>query len=149
MAQTVRDWMTPDPRYATAEASVTEVARMMLEEDCGLIPVVDNENDRKLVGVVTDRDIVVRLVAREIPLETAALTEAMSADVVTMLQDADLANCAAVMARYQVRRIPIVDEQRVLVGMLSQADLARASDEKPGLEDDLAETVQEVSRRAA
>ena len=145
--RTAGDLMTPNSTFVTPEASLTETAQLMISEDTGIIPVVEDRNTLQLAGVVTDRDIVVRAVARELDVATTTVREVMSPDVSTLTADASIDDCVRLMAKEQVRRVPIVDGGK-LVGIVSQADLARASAEEPQLEDELAELVEEVSEPA-
>jgi len=101
----------------------------MEEEDVGSLPVVDQST--RLVGILTDRDITVRVVGRGSDPESTQVGEVASTDVVVLSPEHDLDEALAVMAREQVRRLPIVGGENQLVGMLSQADVARATKEKP------------------
>ena len=149
MAQTrtVSDLMTPNPTYCTPDANLTEIAQLMVSEDTGIIPVVEDRTTLRLAGVITDRDIVVRAVAKELDPATTTVQEVMSADVSTLPSSASIDDCVRLMAKEQVRRVPIVDGGK-LVGIVAQADLARASAEQPHLTDELAEMVEEVSEPA-
>lgn len=100
----------------------------MEEEDVGSLPVVDQST--RLVGILTDRDITVRVVCRGSDPESTQVGEVASTDVVVLSPEHDLDEALAVMAREQVRRLPIVGGENQLVGMLSQADVARATKEK-------------------
>jgi len=144
-ARTVRDLMTPDPVCCTPQTSLDAVARVMLENDCGAVPIIENEQNRRLVGIITDRDIVCRVVAQEIPPCSTMVHQVMTRDVATLRPDAKLEDCVRLMARHQVRRIPIVDESGSIVGIVAQADLARAGADEQGFEDELADVVEEVS----
>ena len=119
----VRDVMSSDVAWCTRETPLREVAKMMVDCDCGEIPVVDAAN--RPIGVVTDRDITCRAVARgHNPLEmTAADCMSSPALVVTML--ASLDECCQTMEENQIRRVPVVDEASRCVGIVSQADIAR------------------------
>jgi CBS domain-containing protein len=118
-----REIMTENPRCATPDMSVQEAARMMKAEDTGVLPVVDASNSRRLVGVLTDRDIAIRVVAEGRP--AATVREVMSAGVRTASVDDSVEDVMRVMADEQVRRIPIVDDAGTVVGIVSQADLVR------------------------
>ena len=137
----VQDVMTAGPACCTPETGLQEVARMMEENDCGCVPVVEDENSRELAGVVTDRDIVMRAVAQgKNPLDMTA-SEVMSTPVATATPEESVEDCCATMEENQVRRIPVVDSAGGCCGMVSQADIARRTDEK-----DAGEVVREVSR---
>ncbi len=119
--------MTRDPACCTPDQSAEQAARLMQQYDCGCIPVVQDQETRKLVGVVTDRDIALRGVGRGRGAETP-IRELMTSDVECCSSDTDLSELSRVMADRQVRRVPIVDGDGCCVGMVAQADLARASD---------------------
>lgn len=139
----VGDVMSTHVQTCTPDTPLQDVAVMMITNDCGLIPVCDNPNDCRVMGVVTDRDIVVRLVAEgKNPIEMTA-ADAMTRDVFTCSPQTSIDDCCNLMEERQVRRVPIVDERGRLVGILAQADVARrASDERT------AEVVKEVSQPA-
>jgi CBS domain-containing protein len=129
MAQTVRDIMTSNPTTVEPDASVVEAGRLMASEDVGSLPVVDGD---RLVGVVTDRDIAVRVVAEGRDPNTTTVREIASRDPVTVEPDEDLDEALSEMARNQVRRLPVVEGDR-LVGIVAQADVAEeASDSQTG-----------------
>ena len=142
----ITELMTRNPTACTPQTPINEVARMMMEEDCGLIPVVENLQDNRLVGVITDRDIVIRVVARDMDPAGTMVHQAMSEEVATLGQDASIDNAVRLMADQQVRRIPIVTGDGKLVGIIAQADLARASAEDSDLENELADAVEEISQ---
>jgi CBS domain-containing protein len=113
----------------------------MVECDCGEIPVVDGKRTMRPIGVVTDRDIVVRCVAQgKNPLEAVA-EDCMSSPVVTVVPERDLEEAADLMEEHQLRRLPVVDEAGALCGIVAQADLARHAHPR-----EVAEVVREVSR---
>src|ERR1044071_6625394 len=119
----IQDIMTKDPSCVTANATVRQAAQVMKREDVGIVPVVDGQNDRHLLGVVTDRDIAVRCVA-EGKDGTCRVRDVMSADdLATCGADDDVGNVMEAMRTEKVRRIPIVDERGFLVGIVSQADV--------------------------
>ena len=125
----VNHFMTKDVATCSADTPVVEVARMMVEHDCGEIPLT-NPDSRHLVGVLTDRDIVCRAVA--LGRDTAQITagECMTTPVVCVTPDATLEECRGVMEQNQVRRVPVVDEKGMLCGIVSQADIARSAKER-------------------
>jgi CBS domain-containing protein len=128
----VKDIMTERPTCCAPGTTMREVAEMMVAEDCGEIPVCDESG--KPVGVVTDRDIVCRLVAKgKNPLELRA-EDCMSSPTITAFPDTSLDECARLMEQYQVRRLPVVDENGVVCGMVAQADLARKGPRETGIE---------------
>jgi CBS domain-containing protein len=129
MGTKISEVMTQRPRAVTAETTVREAARLMEEEDVGSLPVVDEEGAR-LIGIVTDRDVAVRVVGHGLDSETTTVGDVASRDVVALTPDQDLDEALKLMAREQVRRVPIVVRENELVGMLAQADVARAEKEK-------------------
>jgi CBS domain-containing protein len=138
-AMQVKDIMTPDPASCLPGTGLAEVAEMMVSEDCGEIPVCGD--GRKPIGVITDRDIVCRAVAkRRNPLELRA-EDCMSRRLVTATPETPVEECARLMEQYQVRRLPVVDANGLLCGMVSQADLARK-----GPRETTIEVVEKVSQ---
>ncbi|HWJ12507.1 MAG TPA: CBS domain-containing protein [Gemmatimonadaceae bacterium] len=121
----IQDIMTKDPSCVTADASVREAAQVMKREDVGIVPVVDGQSGRRLVGVVTDRDIAIRCIA-DGKDGTCSVRDVMSTDdLATCRQHDDVENLMDAMRSEKVRRIPIVDERGSLVGIVSQADVLR------------------------
>ena len=130
MAESIRDVMTKDAHALDGGASVIEAARLMRDEDAGIVPVVEGE---KLVGTVTDRDIAVRVVAEGKSPESVTVGEIASRELVTIDPQQELSEALRLMARHQVRRLPVVEEDGKLVGIVAQADIARnASDAQTG-----------------
>jgi len=130
MAESIRDFMTKDPRSVESSSNVVEAARLMRDVDAGIIPVVEGE---KLVGAVTDRDIAIRVVAEGKSPESTTVGEIASRELVTIDPQQDLDEALRLMAQHQVRRLPVVEEDGKLVGIVAQADIARnASDTQTG-----------------
>jgi CBS domain-containing protein len=131
----VSDIMTPDPAYCTPDNTAREAAVLMKEHDCGLIPVVESGQNRRLVGTLTDRDIAVRGVAVGKGPE-ATVRELMTPGPVTAGPEDEVEIVREVMVAQLVRRVPVVDRDGILVGIVAQADLAReegaASDQEVG-----------------
>jgi CBS domain-containing protein len=125
MAKSVREAMTQDPRSIGASASVVEAARMMREEHIGSLPITDDE---QLVGVITDRDITTRVVAEAANLEMTSVGDVYSREPISVEPDKDLEEALQLMARHQVRRLPVVEQGR-LVGIVTQADIALTENE--------------------
>ena len=134
--------MTKNPTTVTPETKLTEAARLMKDEDVGIVPVVEANGSRKLVGVVTDRDIAIRHVAAGHDSNECPVREAMSTKLVTARPDEDVEEIMDLMGREQVRRIPVVDERGDLVGIVAQADIAREAKDERKVED----TVEKISR---
>jgi CBS domain-containing protein len=133
----VKEIMTSDPACCTPDATLRDVARLMVDHDCGEIPVVQN---KKPVGVITDRDIAIRTVAAgKNPLAMTA-SECMSSPVITVRPDTSLDECCQTMERHQIRRVPVVDSAGVCCGIVAQADIANAAPAR-----ETAEVVREIS----
>lgn len=133
--------MTPNPACCAATTPLRDVARMMLDNDCGQIPVVDAAQHP--IGVVTDRDITMRIVAEGRNTNEATAADAMSMPVRTVTTETSLADCVCLMEADQIRRVPVVDAQGKLAGIVSIADLALA-----GKQEATAEVVKEISEPA-
>ncbi|HEV7473823.1 MAG TPA: CBS domain-containing protein [Pyrinomonadaceae bacterium] len=140
----VKEVMTKDPACCTGDTPLAEVAKMMLDNDCGEIPVVDSQTGKVPVGVVTDRDIVCRTLAKGLnPVELTA-TACMSKPIVTVGPDTSLEECCRIMEEKMIRRVPVVDERGACVGIVALADIARQSSKSVA-----GEIVKEVSEPAA
>ena len=139
MAKSIRNAMTENPRSISQSASVVEAARLMREEHIGSLPITDEE---KLVGMITDRDITTRVVAEAADPKMTPVEDVYSRDLVSVEPDEDLEEALQLMARHQVRRLPVVENGR-LVGIVSQADIAlRENEKKTG---ELVEAISEPS----
>ena len=140
----VKDVMTPDPACCTSDTGLQEVAKMMLDNDCGCIPVVESQESKKPVGMLTDRDITLRTVAEgKNPLQMKA-SDIMTVNAVTVTPETTLEECCDLMEENLIRRVAVVDENGSCCGMVAQADVAINADEAR-----TAEVVQEVSRGAS
>ncbi len=139
MSKLAKDVMTPEPQCCSPETPLNEVANLMVEADCGEIPVVDASN--RLIGVVTDRDIVCRIVAKGKNPSSCSAQDAMTQPVVAVLADTTLDEIVAVMEENQIRRVPVVDSAGCCCGIVSQADVALTARES-----EVGEMVREVSR---
>ena len=138
MAKTVRDVMTSKLCSIDTDKTVVYAAKMMRDEDVGIAPIVEGD---RLVGVLTDRDIAVRVVAEGRDPEQVKVTEVASRDIVTLDPQQDLDEALRLMARHQVRRLPVVEEDGRLVGVVAQADVAQQAGEKK-----TGEVVEQISR---
>ena len=123
-----KDMMTSNPSVVTPETSVQDAARLMQSEDTGVLPVVESQQSLRLIGMITDRDLALRVVAEG--RMSATVSDAMSTGVRSAKPDDDAKDVMELMAREQVRRIPIVDESGRVVGIVSQADIVREGDDK-------------------
>jgi len=138
----IRDGMTPDPICCLATDSAQKVAAILRKQDVGSIPVVTDHESRKLIGIITDRDLCCSVVADGLDPQTTAIEKFVSVSPVVSCEGENLDHCERLMQEHQVRRIPIVDEDGRVMGIVSLADLALK--DKP---EDVARTVAEVSRR--
>ena len=141
MGPKVHEVMTQRPRAVTPETSVSEAAQLMKSDDVGSLPVLDGE---QLAGVVTDRDIVVRAVAEGKDPRGMPVRDVATRDLVTVHADEDLSSALQLMASRQVRRLPVVDDDGRLVGILAQADVALEAKEKA-----VGDMVEEISKAPA
>ena len=139
MSKLAKEIMTAAPQCCSAETKLNEVASLMVEADCGEIPVTDGSN--RLIGVITDRDIVCRVVAKGKNPSDVTAGECMTEPVVVVNEETRLEDVLAVMEENQIRRVPVVDASGCCCGIISQADVALCStDNKVG------ELVREVSK---
>jgi CBS domain-containing protein len=141
----VRDIMTENPACITPETSARQAARLMEDNDVGSLPVVESDANRRLVGVVTDRDLALRVLGRGESPEVQ-VREIMSSNVHSCRAEDNLDDVETAMSRNQVRRIPIVDENNRVIGMVAQADLAR--ERKAVGSKDLGKVLEKISEPA-
>lgn len=142
MTKTVRDVMTPDPACCSPGTTLDDVARLMLANGCGEIPILDTAGAP--VGVVTDRDIVCRVVAEGKNPAAYAAETCMSHPVVTVRDTDAIATVVSTMQSHQIRRVPVVDATGSCVGIVAQADIARHAPS-----DSTANLVREISKEGA
>jgi CBS domain-containing protein len=138
MAKSVKDAMTANPRTISGDTPVVDAARIMRDENVGSLPLVEGG---RLVGTVTDRDIVVRVIADGRDPQSVSVGEIASRDLVTVDPQQNLDEALRLMAQHQVRRIPVVEEDGRLVGVVAQADVAQEAKSKR-----VGEAVEEISR---
>jgi CBS domain-containing protein len=122
----IQELMTVKPRTVKTGDSIVDAAKLMRGEDAGIAPIVDGD---RLVGVVTDRDIAIRVVAEGKDPSTTTVEEIASRNLVTVEPGQDLDDALRLMAQHQVRRLPVVDDGK-LVGIVAQADVAKHADAK-------------------
>jgi len=135
------DVMTKNPICCLPDDSVIKAAGLMKSKNIGSIPVVLSELTRKLVGIVTDRDLALEVVAEGRDPNTITVQDVMTRNIVTCYPDDDLKMALDAMAEYQLRRIPVVDYEDTIVGIIAQADVATRTDEP----EKTAEVVKEIS----
>ncbi len=134
-----RDIMTRNPKTVRPTDTVQSVAQIMIDEDCGIVPVCDEAG--RLLGVITDRDIAVRLVARGTDMREARARDVMTDDVECATEDESLSSVLRHMSNHQVRRIPVVARGDRLLGIIAMADLAREAD----VDEELQDTFEDIS----
>ena len=137
----VKDLMSKSPACCNPGTPLQEVAKTMIQNDCGCLPVVESDMRPILVGVITDRDIVCRAVAANKNTEFLRAQDCMSKEVITANPEMDMDTCCHLMEHNQVRRLPVVDGAGLCRGIVSQADIAQACD--PEI---TAEVVRDISR---
>lgn len=140
----IKEVMTKDPALCERSTSLVDVAKMMCENDCGEIPVVESRGSRKPIGVVTDRDITCRSVAQGRNAMELTAEDCMTQPCVTVTPETTVEECCRVLAKNKIRRVPVVDEKGACIGIVAQADLSLKADPSVA-----AEVVHEVSRGVA
>jgi CBS domain-containing protein len=140
----VKDVMTADPACCIAETALQEVAQMMIDHDCGEIPVVENQETKLPIGVITDRDIVCRTVARGLNPLDLTVADCMSRPCVTVTPEMSIAECSRILEDNRIRRVPVVDAAGCCCGIVALADIALHA--QKGV---TAEVVKEVSEPTA
>lgn len=136
----VKNVMTPNPACCTPDSTLQRVAEMMVENDCGEIPVVENMASMKPVGVITDRDITCRTVAKGLNPLVMTVGECMTTPCVTVTPDTSLDECCRVLEEKQIRRVPVIDASGACCGIVALADIAKHAKKR-----EAAEVVKEVS----
>jgi len=137
-----QDIMSKDPICVTPDTSLADAARLMKDENIGVVPVVDAESSRRLIGILTDRDIAIRAVAEGRDGATTSVGHIMTADVRTSTPSDSVNDVMELMGREQVRRVPVVDDRGALVGIIAQADIVlEAKDDKRA-----EKTVEQISQ---
>jgi len=137
--------MTANPICCTPDDTAARVAKIMKTEDVGSVPVCEGRESRKLVGIVTDRDLAIQVVAAGKDPNSVKVKDVMTREPVTCRADQDLEGALEAMEKYQIRRLPVIDESGHLIGIIAQADVATRSNEP----EKTAELVEEVSQPAA
>ena len=140
--RSVREVMTTNPECVTEKDSIRNAAKMMVDCDCGALPVVE-ESSRKVIGMITDRDIVIRLVAHGKDTDDAKVGDAMSRGVHTVKESDSLDAVYRMMAKEQVRRVPVVGQNDEIIGIVAVADVATEDESDRRL----AKTVEEISEQ--
>jgi CBS domain-containing protein len=137
--------MTKDPVCCLPQDTTQKAAELMKSGNVGAIPVIENEETKKLIGIVTDRDLTLKIVALGRNSKTRKVEAVMTRDVVTCHPGDDLQKALDAMSAQQLRRLPVVDNDNQIVGIISQADVATRVDQP----EKTAEMVKEISQSAA
>src|SRR6267143_6411268 len=140
----VKDVMTADPACCISETALQEVAQMMIDYDCGEIPVVENKETKLPIGVITDRDIVCRTVARGLNPLDLTVADCMSKPCVTVTPDISVEECSRILEANKIRRVPVVDADGSCCGIVALADIALLANRNLAVE-----VVKEVSEPTA
>jgi CBS domain-containing protein len=140
--QTCRDVMTKDVIWCLPKDSVLMAAQLMKENDIGFIPVIEDQENKKVVGVVTDRDLALQVLAELQDPNITKVEDIMTTRVVTCQAEVNASEAVEIMSQYQLRRIPVLDSEHKIVGVISQSDVATRTDQ-PGK---TAEMLKEISR---
>lgn len=141
-----REIMTENPACITPESTSRQAASLMESNDCGSLPVVESEQSKRLVGVVTDRDLALRVLGRGLSPDTPIREVMSGGDVACVRPEDSLDEVEKLMSRRQVRRIPVVDQDNRVIGLIAQADLAR--ERKSVGEKDFGKVIEKISEPA-
>lgn len=139
----VKDVMTQHPICCQASDSVQTVAKALRDEDIGSVPIIADASSRRLIGIITDRDLCCNVLAEGLDPRTTSIEVYIKRNLVTCRADQSLDSCEKLMQLHQVRRLPVIDAEGRCIGMVSQADLARC--EHP---ERVHKTIAEISRPA-
>jgi len=137
-AKRVRDVMTPNPKSVTEKAGILEAARIMRDQDTGVVPVVDG---RRVIGLVTDRDIVIRAIAEGKDCNQIKVSDVMTRNIKTVKEDTTVDEVLSLMGTAEIRRLPVVNSSNELVGIVSIGDLAARTNR----DDKVGKTVENIS----
>lgn len=121
----IKEVMSADPTCCTPSDTAQAAAKIMRDEDTGIIPVIENEQSQKLVGVVTDRDLCMNVVAEGRDPRSVRVAECMTSPAVACPPDAPIVKATKAMKEHQVRRIPVIDAEQKIQGIVSMADVVR------------------------
>ncbi len=143
----VKEIMTADPACCTSENGLQEVAQMMVDNDCGEIPVVENKETKLPIGVITDRDIVCRTVARGLNPLDLTVADCMSKPCVTVTPDMSVEECSRILEENKIRRVPVVDADGSCCGIVALADIVLRA--RSSVAADVVKEVSAATRTAA
>jgi CBS domain-containing protein len=139
-----KEIMTEEPTCCLPGDTVDQAAQLMKDEDVGSIPVVADQKTKRLLGIITDRDLAVKVVAQARQISAVTVEEVMTRDPVTCHADDDFQKAVEAMEKHQVRRVPVVDDNNQIIGIIAQADIATRAREP----ETTAEVVEEISKSA-
>ena len=140
-----KDVMTQNPVCCLPTDTVSKAAQLMKDENVGSIPVIEDVQTMKLIGIVTDRDLALQVVAPKRDASTTQVEDVMTYEVITCRASDDVQKAVDAMAQHQLRRMPVVDGDQRIVGIISQADVATRVDKS----EEIAEMVKEISQPTA
>lgn len=140
--KTCKDVMTANPTCCTPDETVVRIAKLMKTENVGSIPICEDRGTRQLVGIITDRDLAIRVIAAAKDPNSVKAKDAMTREPITCRPEDDLQIALDTMENHQIRRMPVTNSNGQLVGIIAQADIARCMDEP----EKIAELVEEVSK---
>jgi CBS domain-containing protein len=139
----ISDLMSQSPEFCTINDTLYDVARVMASHDVGIVPICASQDTRQLIGCITDRDLVVRVIAEQKDVGSTAITDVMSARLVTCRPEDPAEHARELMEEHQIRRLMVIDEHGSLLGVVATADLARAVEER-----EVGETLEAISQPA-
>jgi CBS domain-containing protein len=149
----IKDVMTTNPSYCVPGDSSTRAARIMKDKNVGIVPVIKSDADHTLIGVVTDRDLCLAVIAQNVQPDTVTVQQCMTTNIVTARPDDEVQQALALMGENQVRRIPIVNQEGMLEGMVATADILQranvSSDETCAAFKKVSEPTDQASRPRA
>jgi CBS domain-containing protein len=138
----ISDVMSGSPELCTIEDNVIDCAQLMAQRDIGMVPICESRDTRRLLGCVTDRDLVVRVIAEQKDYNVN-ISDVMSTNVITVSPEADVEHARELMEEHQIRRLVVIDEHGSVVGVVATADLARTIEEE-----EVGETLEAISQPA-
>jgi CBS domain-containing protein len=145
----IQDVMTPNPMWCLPEDSSIQAARIMRELNVGILPVVKSSTDHSLVGVVTDRDLCLGVIAMDQHPQTVPVQKCMTTNMIACQPNEDIDRAAELMEEHQVRRIPVLDPEGILQGMVSSTDICQRSNLSPDTTHHLLKKVKETTDDAS
>jgi CBS domain-containing protein len=145
----IKDVMTTNPSYCVPGDSSTRAARIMQEKNVGIVPIIESDVDHKLIGVVTDRDLCLAVVAQNVQPDSVTVKQCMTTNIVTVRPDENVEKALALMSENQVRRIPVVNKEGVLEGMVATGDILQRTDVSSDKTQDAFKKISEPTDQAS